>query len=199
VRQRFAPDMSHWRRTADIEDHYRFRLGRYLIGARSYATWLMLNPSRADERGDDPTVCRVVDFSYHWGHDAVDVVNLIPFRSARPSESRKWLRSVSDGAFDAASRRNREEIAKSLERSERLVCAWGADNATCSRRKVRGRKFLEEFFEDYPTLAKKYSGRDRVVCLKVNDDGTPRHPLARGRHWVPSGSGWQPFPLRDLN
>ena len=89
-------------RTADVSacGDYRWSLGRRWAEGPCLA-WLMLNPSRADAEGDDPTLMRVTAFSRRWGYGSLRVVNLYPFRSPHPrAVPRPYGRRRSMPGFD---------------------------------------------------------------------------------------------------
>lgn len=59
---------------------YRYRLSRiWADGPR--ATFVMLNPSTADENKDDPTLRRCMGFARQWGLGGLSIVNLYALRA----------------------------------------------------------------------------------------------------------------------
>jgi hypothetical protein len=66
---------------------------RYLLTRRwapgPVMTWVMLNPSRADETADDPTIRRCVRFARSAGCTAITVANLYAWRTSNPRELRR--------------------------------------------------------------------------------------------------------------
>lgn len=118
---------------------------------RSAACFVLLNPSTADERVDDPTIRRCVGYARDWGHDMLCVLNIFALRSTDPSDLRRdadpvgidndvWLRCAAD--------------------YEQVVLAWGAHGSFMGRGDVV-RALL-------PKTAFHFG-------LTVN--GQPRHPL----------------------
>jgi hypothetical protein len=156
-------------RSADISTDglYRWRLERRWSTGTS-VVWIMLNPSTADAEKDDPTIERVIAFSREWGHDAAVVVNLVPFRSPDPREAERWAAQTDVG--DVLSR-NDLAIAGAIQSSALTLCAWGAS------------KWARSVGQQHTTW---FGGALPLCCLGVNSDGSPRHPLARGRARVPS-------------
>ena len=45
-----------------------------------------LNPSTADEKENDPTIVRCINFAKSWGYGGVCVANLFAFRATLPIE-----------------------------------------------------------------------------------------------------------------
>jgi hypothetical protein len=45
-----------------------------------------LNPSTADEGGDDPTIRRCVGFARDWGYSGLCMTNLFAFRATQPKD-----------------------------------------------------------------------------------------------------------------
>lgn len=73
----------HWQGSARISrcGTYRCELRRWWRAGPPVA-WLMLNPSTADGLHDDPTLRRIIGFTYRWGFGGLVVVNLYPFRAS---------------------------------------------------------------------------------------------------------------------
>lgn len=154
-------------RTADVSacGDYRWSLGRRWAEGPCLA-WLMLNPSRADAEGDDPTLMRVTAFSRRWGYGSLRVVNLYPFRSPHPAALASWL--AAGLGVRGAMARNAEAVAEALDGCAGVVAAWGAKGDTA-------------------LAAQALAGR-RTLCLGTTLSGAPLHPLARGRMRVPDDS-----------
>ncbi|TMF61888.1 MAG: DUF1643 domain-containing protein, partial [Chloroflexi bacterium] len=66
--------------TFSADRRYRYRLWRRWDGARPVVAFVMLNPSTADARRDDPTIRRCIGFAKSWGFGGVEVVNLFAYR-----------------------------------------------------------------------------------------------------------------------
>lgn len=115
--------------------------------------WIMLNPSRADEVRDDPTIRRCTGFARQWGFGSMVVVNLFAFCTADPAELRRVDDPVGPGNDDA--------IRAGASRADIVVAAWGRHGA------LRGRD---------ADVTKMVQGHD-VRALGRNLDGSPTHPL----------------------
>ena len=107
--------------TCDARRRYRYRLWREWGASPRRVTFIMLNPSTADERVLDPTIRRCIGFAKAWGFDGVDVVNLFAWRSTDPAA----LARVADPIGPD----NDETIAASLRQSALAVAACGCENA----------------------------------------------------------------------
>lgn len=115
--------------------------------------WVMLNPSTADAELDDPTIKKVVGFTWRWGFRFAKVVNLFGLRATDPRELR---------ALDALDPENIRHLILNAVGHDRVVLAWGG-----------GLKHSKNaWIADYVTRI--YSD---AVCLDINGDGTPKHPL----------------------
>lgn len=131
------------------------RLYRYALwrdwNANPACVFIGLNPSTADETNDDPTIRRCIEFARSWGYGSICMLNLFAFRSTDPKAMLKASEPVGPD--------NDEVIREACSGAAVVVAAWGK----------RG----------------QHMGRDRKVlamvrdlkCLKVNQDGTPQHPL----------------------
>lgn len=147
---------------------YRYTLSR-TWGAGPRVCWLMLNPSTADGREDDPTIRRCVDFARKFGASSMLVVNLFALRATDPMEL--------VGADDPVGPGNNDVIADAVHASNRLVlCAWGAPSNARLRALVAAR-------------ARAVVGvlkNDRLYSLGTTKDGSPRHPLYLPASTMPS-------------
>ena len=131
---------------------YRYDLGRRW-GEGPTLTWVMLNPSMADERQDDPTIRRCISFSLAWGFGALRVVNLFALRTPDP-------RALLE-ASDALGPRGERALRAALRDADAVVAAWGNVHPPLAERASEVRRVL-------PTEA---------WCLGVTRRGEPRHPL----------------------
>lgn len=156
---------------------YRWTLRRYWH-AGPYVCWIMLNPSTADAAKDDPTIREVIRRSRSWGFQGLIVVNIFPFRSSKPADCRKWFAQRQDSAeVDNALERNRDIVLEVAQGADRVIAAWGAAS-WCA------------YYAD--SIADQVRGFDpwgepvrQIECLGTTQDGSPKHPLARGTHRIP--------------
>ncbi len=129
---------------------YRFALWRRWTGGPQVLC-VMLNPSTADEAGDDPTIRRCVAFARSWGFGATAVGNLFAFRTPSPAVLRSAPRPVGDDNDDWLSRPRSE--------SDRVVAAWGDHGRFPGR------------------AAAVRAAMPRPHHLGLTRRGEPRHPL----------------------
>lgn len=149
---------------------YRYTLRRMWGNAeRKLVTWILLNPSTADETQDDPTIRRCKDFSKLWGFDGLIIVNAYALRSTDP----KGLWKVEDPNGPE----NDTAVLGACSEAIRVVCGWGA-NLRNDRRDA---------------LAKLLRDID-LWALKVNANGSPAHPLYQRSDLLP-----QRFILKGLD
>src|SRR5689334_10316767 len=72
----------------DSTGMYRYSLWREWSTDSPPVTFIMLNPSTADDWKDDSTIRRCIGFARTWGFGALEVVNLFAYRA---TDSRKLL------------------------------------------------------------------------------------------------------------
>jgi hypothetical protein len=135
--------------TFSRDRRYRYRLWRRWDDTRPVVAFVMLNPSTADARREDPTIRRCIGFARAWGFGGVEVVNLFAFRATDP----RSLRRVRDPVGPL----NARYVRAATRRSALVVAAWGAHG-------VPDRAGM-------PRLPR--GGR----CLGFTRGGQPRHPL----------------------
>lgn len=132
---------------------------RYLL-SRSWAegneqtktvTFVMLNPSTADAKEDDPTITRCIGFAKSWGYNRLNVVNLYAYRATKPSSL--WAASYPEGGL------NQKFLENAEKNSNLIILAWGNHGS----RNGRGNEVAKIFSRPY--------------VLELTKHGQPRHPL----------------------
>jgi len=96
---------------------YRYRLWRTWDSTRPAVLFIMLNPSRADEHRDDPTIRRCINFAHSWGYGGLYVGNLFAYRSTVPKEL-----LVCEDPIGKANRRHLKAMSQCCTA---IVCGWG--------------------------------------------------------------------------
>ena len=167
-------------------------------GTGTILPWIMLNPSTADATVDDPTLKRIIAFSWRWGFDGLLVVNLFPYRSSKPTELREWLRWDERQDWHARDQflSGQRRAAARLDGFDAAMTAWGSP----SGRLYHNTKFAADQLVD--TINDPVGERIRpprraalrLFCLGETGAGDPTHPMARGRHRVPDDA--VPVPVR---
>jgi hypothetical protein len=143
---------------------YRYSLWRIWDSAKQPAMFLMLNPSTADEVENDPTVERCQRRAMEMGYGGLRVGNIFAFRSTDPNV----LYTVEDPIGPD----NDAAIIESARESGIVVCGWGQHGNHLKRGEQ--------------VLAMLRDAGIRPHALKINQDGTPRHPLYVGYEVLPS-------------
>lgn len=132
------------------------RTWRYTLirewGPLPRVVFILLNPSTADEKQDDPTNRRGIDFAKRWGYGSVVFVNLFAIRSPNPATIKE--------VEDPIGPQNDCYIDREVRRADLVVCAWGCHGSYGSRND----RVMENL-------------RVPVHCLGVTKDGHPKHPL----------------------
>ena len=136
---------------------YRYWLTRpveAMLPDKGTALFVMLNPSTADAKLDDPTIRRCRGFAKSWGCNGLTVANLYALRSTDPKKL--WL------SDDPVGPNNDYWLRKLANEHMDVVCAWGA-NAKPDR------------VERFCSIMKKADAR--LWSLGTTKSGAPRHPL----------------------
>lgn len=117
--------------------------------------WIMLNPSTADEHVNDRTISRCIDFSKRWGYSGLMIGNLYGLRTPKPTELFKHP--------DPLGKDNDFYLGYMIASANAILVAWGSDaeleRARTVHDMIRQRSKLQP------------------MCLAMNEDGMPRHPL----------------------
>jgi len=132
---------------------YRYSLWReWDMTNLTYAVFVGLNPSTADETEDDPTIRRCVDYAKQWGYGALCMVNLFAYRATDPEIMKAHAAPVGD--------ENDHWLGEVVKDAGVVLAVWGVDGMHLERDKAVMR-----------LLARKLS------CLVKTEDGHPGHPL----------------------
>lgn len=135
---------------------YRYRLERHFPPFnKGIVTFILLNPSTADEEHDDPTIRRCIRYATDWGFTRLIVVNLFAFRATNPKAMRT--------ARDPYGPENAVEITRAAQVADLVVAGWGAHGAYQNA--------------GTNTIARlRHHGVD-VYALALTKGGEPVHPL----------------------
>jgi hypothetical protein len=138
-------------------DAYRYRLWRKWSEGRRMMMGLLLNPSTADARKNDPTVNRMEIRARSMGFDGLYIGNAFAFKSTDPTVMLAYQ-------GDPVGPENDQHILAMAEESELIVCGWGKDGVHQGRQ------------EALLTLMKGFC----LHAFRLNKNGTPAHPLYLG-------------------
>ena len=112
---------------------YRYKLTRTWDEDKGKVLFIMLNPSTADEKTDDLTTRRCMNFAKNWGYGGLLIGNIYPFRAKRPKDLRKWIKQDHDSNYETglgisyAKMSNRDSVHQMAEQADLVVCAWGCN------------------------------------------------------------------------
>jgi hypothetical protein len=141
----------------DATGAYRYSLKRAWSDDYPQVTFIMLNPSRADEVRNDPTISRCLGFASAWGFGSLEVVNLFAYCTSSPAELRR--------ASDPIGEENDQYLMQATTNAHTTVLAWGTYGTMFSR----NRQVLD--------LLLSQTQMGGLYCLGLTKDGHPRHPL----------------------
>jgi hypothetical protein len=116
-----------------------------------------LNPSKANEENNDPTVRRCIGFAQRWGYGGLLMLNLYSFMATMPCDL--WRKHRMAGDIVGGARGFIISLREYAQKygAEQVIAAWGADK-------------LERW--------KTVKASDwKMDCLKINESGQPGHPL----------------------
>ncbi|WP_193211158.1 DUF1643 domain-containing protein [Luteolibacter marinus] len=111
-----------------------------------------LNPSRANGHRTDATVKRCIAYAKRWGYGAVRIVNLFAWVATAPAAMMRAANPVGPG--------NDRHLEQDAAEADLIVAVWGVHGSHLGRDRAIKARF-----------------RGRLHALKVNQDGSPAHPL----------------------
>jgi len=136
---------------------WRYLLRRRWSSAPSVG-FILLNPSTADDRLDDPTIRRCIAFAKRWQYGGLVLGNLFAFRSTDPSALKSCADPVgpwNDQALSTVCEESKDGV---------VICGWGAHGGL----KGRSAQVLQMMRSEW---------RGRPYALALTKAGEPGHPL----------------------
>lgn len=134
---------------------YRYALTRVWDNGARRLLFIMLNPSKATEAQNDPTIERCERRARALGYGSFCAVNIFALRETDPKKMRQHPAPIGPD--------NSAIVAQSCAWADTILAAWGAHGDHMSRG-----------FEMRAEL--QATGRD-IHCLGLTKAGHPRHPL----------------------
>lgn len=119
--------------------------------------FILLNPSTADERKDDPTVAKCRRYAAGWGFGEVIVLNAFAYRATDPKDMKAHPDPVGPDNDQTI-----VETARAVHGlGGTLLCGWGTHGSHLDRS-----IHLQELLKDFPLKA-----------FTLTKHGQPGHPL----------------------
>ena len=163
---------------------YRWWLERRLNNKENIMLFIGLNPSTASCSLNDPTLRRLLNFSYSWGYGSLIVVNLF----ARVSSSPSIIKVCSDPIGN----RNDQEISKrAFQWSNNPFCDLWVGWGNLGVWKNRNIDVLRLLKINAIKRSSKYPSARGPLALGLTLKGHPRHPL-----YIPNRECLKTFDLK---
>jgi len=146
------------KRHAIFDDNrfYRYSLSRMWDDTKEKMVYIMINPSVGDERVEDRTLDRCIQFARDFGYGSLEVVNLFAMITTKPDVLKTVTKEVAIGP------KNQYYIDRALSSASLIVAAWGTNIIIHKRHRD-----VFDMFSEY-TLHR---------LGPATKDGHPPHPL----------------------
>lgn len=151
-------------------EQYRYLLWRTWDEHKRVLIFVMLNPSTADGRIDDPTIRKCIGFAKRNGYGGIEVVNLFAYRATYPADlAAAWRHNT----CKAVGLDNDQYLIDRIGKSGKDVClAWGGHGERYPERVAQVMKIVLRY------RTGDHTTRDCAPqCLGRTSSGQPRHPL----------------------
>lgn len=146
---------------------YRYSLSRTWDRNKDKLCFIMLNPSTADDRNDDPTIRRCISFAKRSNvFGGICVVNLFAYRATRPYDLKQAINKnqTPGGLYNyVVGPENDKYILKHALEAGLVVAAWGNHGSFLGRDKD-----VREMLEPHVLLQS---------IGPISNSGQPKHPL----------------------
>lgn len=133
------------------DGRYRYALWRVWKQSPKLLMFIGLNPSKANQWFNDPTITRLVVRADKDGFGGLLAANLYAMVSTNPNDLLTRENPVGNDTDDY--------LKQMIDMSDKVLCAWGTFPAAKARAEI---------------VLKMVSAPH---CLGTNRDGTPKHPL----------------------
>ncbi|MEL6642125.1 MAG: DUF1643 domain-containing protein [Pseudomonadota bacterium] len=143
-----------WARYSECET-YRYALARTWDTSGQKVMFVMLNPSKATEQSNDPTVGRCEARAKQLGYGAFMVTNLFSLRETDPHAMRRHAAPIGPETDQA--------LRDGAAWADITIAAWGVHGVHLGRNAEVAGLFA--------------MARRPLHCLGETKDGHPRHPL----------------------
>jgi hypothetical protein len=137
---------------------YRYQLRRTWDETKPHAMFIMMNPSTADSKVDDPSVAKCGRFARTWGYGGIYVGNTFAYRAT----DKKHLRVIADPIGPE----NNKYLIEMAKKAAIVVFAYGKPQHKALR--ARGKELARLLIE---------KAHVKPHILSRGKDGTPKHPL----------------------
>ncbi|MGG1398969.1 DUF1643 domain-containing protein [Bacillus salipaludis] len=147
------------RREAVKDDIYRYSLVREWDESNpKRVVYVLLNPSTADDEGDDQTTKVCIEFAKRWGFGSLEIVNLFAYRATDPKD----LKKVKD-YNKKVGEHNYRFLQNALLGANKIVVAWG-EHGKIQKRYID--ESLKALFSNF-----------HLYCFREIANNQPKHPL----------------------
>ena len=136
-------------------EKYRYALTRVWNSEGKRLLYVMLNPSKATERANDPTIERCERRARALGYGAFRACNLFGLRETDPGKLKR--------ARHPEGPDNTAQITAAVDWTDDVLCAWGVHGVH--------RNQAEKLMSVFQNSTKP------CLVLGLTKDGHPRHPL----------------------
>ncbi len=136
-------------------ERYRYALTRVWDASLPKLGYIMLNPSKATEMQNDPTVERCERRARALGYGAFRVTNIFGWRETDPHKMRK--------VADPVGPQNDTALTDLMTWADLVIAGWGTHGVHLEQGPKAGRLLHA-------------TGRP-IYCFGLTKDGHPRHPL----------------------
>jgi hypothetical protein len=162
--------------TYGVNETLRWTLTREWGEGGKSACFLGHNPSTAGHELEDPTTLTWNYFADLWGCKRYTAVNLYPFRSPDPAVARRWAdwALTNDWTVRDLLQENLRIVVHEAKRADIFVACYGA----IAQDDAWNQHVLEEIQTGEPPYP-------HVYIFGLTGNGSPKHPMARGKHRVP--------------
>jgi hypothetical protein len=155
---------------------YRYKLSRVWIPSKPALTILMLNPSTADEKKDDPTIRKCLWYAGTWHYGGINVVNYCAYRTPMPTS----LFTAQKLNKDIIGPENLKWLTTMIQGNDVLIACGNQIELIANRDYVKAVRMVLE------------TAANAVYCIGKTGGGYPKHPLYVGKNTERMVFEWPP-------